>query len=200
MVVLDSLYKFLTGTKNEKDGEMEPVMSELQDLYKKGTVDSILCLAHTNKLSVTAGDGGESAVSGDTALMGVADNYWMLYHRGNTKQMFFHAEGRLMERVDLPIHFDKQGLCWHLTTAKDRVKLDSVRGLLLSKFNEQERPLTATVLSELTGKPVTLVIRELTVLCEEHLIERLPKQGVAVFYRLAPSQSGSIPVSFLDNP
>lgn len=181
--ILDSLYKFLSGAKNERDGEMEPVMSELQEMYKKNWVDAILPLVHTNKGSVVQGDGGENNVMGDTSLMAVADNYLMFYHKqGVNHRTFLHAQGRMMPALDCEVKFDPVTFAWQLTTKQDKVKDTSIKALLIRTLDEQKRPCTPTLLSELTGKPVTLVSRELDKLAFDDLIVKLPKQGVHVPY------------------
>lgn len=188
--VIDSLYRLLTGSKKEKDGEMEPVMSELQDFYKKGIVEVMLPLVHNNKLGAMAGEGDESFISGDSAIAGVADNFWMITNDATTKKTHFTARGRSLERISMDIKFDSTTLAWQPVMAQDKIKQDSVRGLILTKFAEQARPLTATVLSELIGKAVQLIQRELQILESDELIERLPKHGVEVFYILKVKEKG----------
>ncbi len=181
--VIDSLYKLLSGSKNERDGEMEPVMTELHNLCKHQVVESLMVNYHSNKLSVTTGEGTESAITGDTSVAGVADSFWLVYKRPGNKQVYFHAEGRKMRKVDAPIQFCDDTCTWRLTTPVDKIKPDSIRGLILEQLGKQ--PACPTEIAEKISKPASLVAREMNGLYGDGLVERLPRSGIKVFYTLS---------------
>lgn len=193
MCVIDSLYKLLSGSKKERDGGMEPILTELHSLCKRGVIGSIVVLYHANKLSVTLGDGGEASISGDSAISAVADSYWMLYHKPDSKQMLLHGEGRKLRKLDIEVHFDALTLSWKATTKKDKVKEESIRGLLLRTL-KQNGKANVSLLAKLTDKPIALISRELLTLADDDIITRLPKEGSEVFYEIKPLPSS---LSFL---
>lgn len=187
LCVVDTLYKLLSGSKNEKDGEMEPVMSELHDMSKRGLVDAMLPLDHSNKLSVTQGEAGEASISGDTAKAGVADSFLMLWKKQGSKQMYFHAEGRMMRPLDLEIKFDEVTCAWQVLGKGELIASESVKGKVLSEL-KQNPNLTQNDLILRLGKPQSLIARVLKQLVEDGLLERLPREGVKVFFTFPVSK------------
>ena len=192
MCIIDSLYKLLSGSKNERDGEMEPVMSELHNFCKRGLIDVMVTLYHSNKLSVTTGEGNESAINGDTSVAGVADSFWLLYHKPQSKQMLLHGEGRKLKNFDIEINRDENTGAWRLSSTKDKinvVKPDSIKGKIIGTLEKQKSACSATQVADLLAKSTALISREMNELDGAGLLRKLPRTGIEVLYEI--SKNGS---------
>lgn len=172
LLVLDSFYKFLSGKKKERDGEIEPIASKLHSLYKSGLVRAIIILSHTSKVSVYEGNSSEVAISGDTALSGVSDSFMIITQKGN--KFFLGGSGRNMAAFDTEIKFDPTTLSWQLFDSKREVKQDSVRAKIMDFARLVNEPFSAGGCSKHLSRDVAYIRRELGILCEQGYLDKVP--------------------------
>lgn len=171
LLVLDSFYKFLSGKKKERDGEIEPIASKLHSLYKSGLVRAIIILSHTSKVSVYEGNSSEVAISGDTALSGVSDSFMIITQRNS--KFFLGGSGRNMAAFDTEIKFDPTTLSWQLFDSKKQVKEFSMQEKILDFARATNEAFSAPSCATHFSRNTAYIKRELDSLVEKGYLENV---------------------------
>jgi len=182
LVVLDTLGRAVGRARTDDYGDMTDVIGPLQGMAMAHDI-ALLVLDHHRKSSGQISDPVDDII-GSTAKSGTADGALGLSKEQGKRGAVLSVDGREVLRERYALSWDAITCCWQLEGTVEEVQLQGRRGDVLSALRESGEPMTLTEIASVTDLGKNNVQPILNELVNDGLIERLPKQGREVPYRL----------------
>ncbi len=190
LVVIDTLSRALGNVDQDDQAEMNHYMALLQ----REALDrdlAILVIDHHRKPKGFTEDPIDD-ILGATAKAASADAALGLFKTQGKAGAVLKVVGRDLEWQELALSWDPAACCWHLEGAVEEIALRGNKMKVLDALRPRlPNAATLSELSALTGISAGNLHPLLAELHDQGLIERLPKQGREVPYRLRAAPEAS---------
>lgn len=182
LVVLDTLGRATGRARTDDYGDMTDLLGQLQEQAMTHDI-ALLVLDHHRKSSGQISDPVDDII-GSTAKSGTADGALGLSKEQGKRGAVLSVDGREVLRERYSLSWDALTCCWQLEGTVEEVQLQGRRGDVLAALRESGEPMTLTEIATVTDLGKNNVQPILNELVNDGQIERLPKQGREVPYRL----------------
>lgn len=182
LVVIDTLGRLLGAADQSDLADMTEYVGRLQEIAMKHDI-AILAIDHHRKPSAMMTDPIDDIV-GSTAKSAVADAALGLTKEQGKRGATLKVTGRDVEWQDLALSWDAVTCCWQYEGTTEEVASQGNKERILEALRNHIEPMTATDIASAAGIGRTNVHPILNDLVNTGLLERLPKVGKDVRYRI----------------
>lgn len=183
LVIIDTLGRLVGKARTDDYGDMTDLLGALQDLAMTHDM-AILALDHHRKSAPGTVSDPVDDIVGSTAKSGAADALLGLSKEQGKRGATLKVTGRDVEWQDLALSWDAITCCWQYEGTTEEVAQQGNRERVITALRDSEEPLTATKLAESAGIGRSHIHPILNELVNDGTVERLPKVGKEVPYRL----------------
>jgi len=184
LVIADTLARWAAMRRSEDE---HLVARRLADLQRYTQDNGIGCLLvdHHRKAGISGIQDVIDDVMGATSKTGVADAALGLYRARGQQGAELKLTGRDVMDRELAVQFDPQLCCWQLLGEASDVKANTLQHAILDALTETfGGESTCSEVARFLGKDRANVYRELQELVSKGKLQRQPKAGREVQYRV----------------
>ncbi len=182
LVVVDTIGRALGRADTQDWADMNAYVGALQQLAHAHDV-AVLCLDHHRKPNGFISDPVDDIV-GTTAKSAVADCLVGLYREQGKPGAKLSVRGRDIEDQQWALSWDNATCCWQYAGTVEEVAMQGNVGKVVDALRNSSEPMTLTDIATAAGIGKTNLQPILVDMVNDGILERLPKQGRDVPYRL----------------
>lgn len=189
LVIVDTVSRALGRADQMSQADMTVIIGSLQRLAVDRDI-AILLIDHHRK-SAGLGDGDVvDDVMGATGKTGVADALVGLYRKRGERGAILKITGRDVDEQELAVEFDRDTYAWQLLGDASGVREESVQAEILEALDELGGEATVAQVASWLNRDKSNVRKEMMELVARGRLERRPRQGKMVPYRLIEDDEG----------